>query len=56
MCPAVIINNMAFHHDCRGGAGISKVVRPLHIKDDLCMCKEAGGGGRSILTGNVQII
>ena len=29
----------------RGGAGISKVVRPLHIKDDLCMCKEGGGGG-----------
>ena len=26
----------------RGGAGISKVVRPLHIKDDSCMCKEGG--------------
>ena len=24
----------------RGGTGISKVVRPLHIKDDSCMCKE----------------
>ena len=36
----------------RGGAGISKVVRPLHIKDDSCMCKE---GGRST-TGNVQMI
>ena len=29
----------------RGGAGISKVVRPLHIKDDSCMCKGGGGGG-----------
>ena len=38
--------------DHRGGAGISKVVRPLHIKDDSCMCKE---GGRST-TGNVQMI
>ena len=38
----------------RGGAGISKMVRPLHIKDDSCMCKEVGGGGRST-TGNVQI-
>ena len=27
----------------RGGTGILKVVRPLHIKDDLCMCKEGGG-------------
>ena len=37
----------------RGGAGISKMVRPLHIKDDSCMCKEVGG--RST-TGNVQMI
>ena len=37
---------------CRGGAGISKVVRPLHIKDDSCMCKEGGGS----TTGNVQMI
>ena len=25
---------------CRGGAGISKVVRPLHIKDDSCMADD----------------
>ena len=29
----------------RGGAGNSKVINPLHIKDDLCMCKEGVGGG-----------
>ena len=29
----------------RGGAGISKVVRPLQIKDQLYMCKGGGGGG-----------
>ena len=28
---------------CRGGAGISKVVRPLQIKDQSCMC--TGGEG-----------
>ena len=27
----------------RGGAGISKVVRPLQIKDHLCMCTRGGG-------------
>ena len=30
--------------DYRGG-GISKVVGPLQIKDDLCMCMGGGGGG-----------
>ena len=29
----------------RGGAGISKVVRPLQIKDQLYMCIGGGGGG-----------
>ena len=38
----------------RGGAGISKVVRPLHIKGDSYMWKE-GGGGRST-TVYVQMI
>ena len=28
----------------RGGAGISKVVRPLQIKDQLYMCTGGGGG------------
>ena len=36
---------------CRGGAGISRVVRPLQIKDHSCMCK--GRGGVST-TGNVR--
>ena len=36
----------------RGGAGISKVVRPLHIKDDSCVCKE-GGGAQSETTHRV---
>ena len=44
--------NAGLRRQGRGGAYISKVVRPLHIKDDLCMCKE---GGRST-TGNVQMI
>ena len=29
----------------RGGAGISKVVRPPQIKDHSCMWKGGGGGG-----------
>ena len=29
----------------RGGAGISKVVGPLQIKDHLYMCSGGGGGG-----------
>ena len=35
---------------CRGGAGISKVVRPLQIKDHSCMYR--GGGGST--TDNVR--
>ena len=29
-----------YYRQCRGGAGISKVVRPLHIKDDSCMADD----------------
>ena len=30
--------------NARGGTGISKVVRPLQIKDHLCMCTAEGWG------------
>ena len=46
----------AFKTQLRGGAGISKVVRPLEMKDYSCMCTGwwgwmRGGRGRST-TGN----
>ena len=36
----------------RGGASISKVVRPPQIKDHSCMWKEGGGGLQQAMCGS----